>query len=174
MQVKSQRKKGTRRRKKCYGCGDLFKPNCRTKGEQCYCSKEVCQKKRQRANEKDWRKRNKEKQNEYVRKWNKKNPGYSRKRRSENPKIVQKNRAQTRERMQKMRAGRLFDKSKLIGWQLTGNKEDKYYLARGGRWLFLRLTKASPFTRGDFMRHNCDRISRVSNVLPKGKIYELS
>jgi len=174
MQTKAQSKKGPWRRKRCVGCEDLFEPDYRTKGKQRYCSKKACQKKRQRANEKCWHKRNKEKQNECVRNWNKKNPGYSRKRRGNNPKINQENLEQTRERMQKIRATRTFDKSKLIVWQLTGNKEDKCYLARGGKWVFLRLTKASPFTRGDFMRHNCDRINRVVNVLPKGKIYELS
>ena len=165
--------KPTKRRKRCLCCGNLFEPDCRTKGSQRYCGKKECQKVRQRKNEKDWRKRNPETQLIWVRLWNKRNSGYSGVRRAENPDTEQVNREQTRVRMQKIRGIRAFDKSKLILAQLNKNKEDKCYLARGGQ-IILCLTKARSFTKNGFMAHNRTQATRVSNRLPKGRLYDLS
>jgi hypothetical protein len=80
---------------------------------------------------------------------------------------------QTRVRMQKIRDIRAFDKSKLILTQLRKNKGDKCYLARGGQ-IILCLTKARSFTKNGFMGHNRTRLTRVSNMLPKGRLYDVS
>jgi len=165
--------KGSKRRKKCGHCRDLFDPDPRTKGGQKHCSKPECQKVRQRKNEKDWRKRHPENQLIWVRLWNKSHSGYSANRRSQDSDLLQSNRKKSRVRMQKMRTERQFDKSKLILRQLHINKDDKCYLARGG-WMILRLTKARSFTTSGVIGHTQNRLKRVANKLPKGRLYDLS
>ena len=167
------RSKNKRPTKRCLCCGDLFEPDYRTKGKQRYCSKKECQKVRQRKNEKDWRKRNPETQLIWVRLWNKRHSEYSGKQRDKNPDIAQVNRMQTRVRMQKIRDIRAFDKSKLILAQLHKNKGDKCYLARGGK-MILCLTKARSFTKNGFLAHNRKSLTRVVNILPKGRLYDVS
>jgi hypothetical protein len=165
------------RRKRCPNCGELYTSDPRTKGTQRYCSKAGCQNKRQRNNERAWRLRNPEcveEQYERSRLWHEARPDYSRKRRSANPGIAQENREQTLVRMQKMRNKKLFDKSKSILTQLAGGKGDKCYLARGSRWLFVRLTKASLLSKPAYMSDNRSRFTRVANRLPKGRLYDLS
>ncbi len=168
--------KKIRRRKRCLFCKGLFQPDPRTKGKQRYCSKELCQGKRQRKNERDWRKRNPEcvdSQYEQTRQWFKSHPQYSAQRRANNPKILDKNRHQTRVRMKKIRTKQLFDKSKVILTQIVGGKSDKCYLARGGSWLLVRLTKASPLSRLKCLRHNVIQRFSVANQLPRGKLYDM-
>lgn len=177
MQRRPHYKKNIRRRKKCLCCRELFEPDPRSKGNQAYCSKKECQKKRQRKNEKDWRKRNPEcveEQYKNTRLWNKEHSDYSRKRRTEKPKLLEANKVKTRLRMQKMRTKRMFDKSKSILLQLAGNKGDKCYLAQGCKWVFIRLTKASLFTKKGLLRDNQAKVKRIPNRLPKGRLYDLS
>jgi len=165
------------RQKRCKSCQELFQPDPRTKGKQRYCSKPECQKKRQRQNEKDWRRHNPEcvkYQYQQTRIWNKTHSDYSHQRRAENPQLLRHNREQTRYRMQKIRAKRMFDKSKVILTQLVGGKAYKCYLTRGSRWLHVRLTKASPFSKRGFLGDNRNRCKRVANRLPKGRLYDLS
>ena len=62
------------RQKRCVNCHKLFEPDCRTKGKQRYCSNQICQTKRQRKNEKDWRNSHPEaleKQRQQSREWHK-------------------------------------------------------------------------------------------------------
>ncbi len=165
------------RQKRCQCCQDLFQPDARTKGKQKYCSKSECQRKRQRKNEKDWRKRNPdcvEYQYQQTRQWNKNNPDYSRKRRSNNPEFLKQNRDQARKRMQNIRAKCVFDKSKVILTQVVGSKPDKCYLTHGSRWLYVRLTKASPLSKRGSVGDNRNMCKRVANRLPKGRLYDLS
>lgn len=74
------RPKGTRKRK-CRHCGDLFKPDPRSKGRQRYCGKKECRKASHRASSrKYYRKKRKDAawmaaQSARVRKWRKENPG---------------------------------------------------------------------------------------------------
>jgi hypothetical protein len=76
--------------------------------------------------------------------------------------------------MRKIRARRLFDKSKVILTQLVEKQGDKCYLARGCRWLMVRLTKASPLSRLPFMKDNRLRLKRAVNRLPRGHLYDVS
>jgi len=172
-----QAKRPATRQKRCKACQDLFQSDARTKGKQGYCSKEGCQKKRQRLNEKNWRKRNPESveyQYEQTRRWNKVHPEYSQERRANNIQLLEQNRDRTRKRMRKIRSKKEFDKSKVILMQLLGNKADKCYLAYGSRWLHVRLTKARSWTRVRTLRDNDIQCERVSNQLPKGRLYDLS
>ncbi len=165
------------RRKRCVSCRKLFEPDPRTKGHQKYCSNSECQTVRQRINEKDWRFRNPDSvvyQQQQSREWHKNRPGYSRKRRENDPLLARKNRSDTRARMQKNRSQKLFDKSKSILTQVAGREPDKCYLARGSRWLMVRLTKASPLSKPQFVRDNRDQVKRVANRLPEGRLYDLS
>ena len=165
------------RQKRCKCCRELFRPNARTKGKQKYCSKAVCQRTRQRQNERDWRKHNPdcvEYQYGQTRQWNKAHPDYSRQRRAQNPQLLKYNRDQTRQNMQKIRAKRMFDKSKVILTQVVGSKPDKCYLTRGSRWLYVRLTKASPLSKRGSLGDNRNMCKRVCNRLPKGRLYDLS
>jgi hypothetical protein len=75
--------------------------------------------------------------------------------------------------MQKLRWKIAFDKSKLILTQLLGNEDDKHCLIQG-RWLLLRLTRASPLLKPCQVRHTGQRLNRVANRLPKGRLYDLS
>ena len=166
-----------KRQKRCKCCQELFQPDARTKGKQQYCSKPECQSKRQRQNEKDWRRRNPEcveYQYQQTRQWNKDHPDYSSQRRSQNPQLLKHNRDQTRQNMQKIRAKRMFDKSKVILTQVVGGKADKCYLTRGSRWLHVRLTKASPLSKRGSLGDNRSLCKRVTNRLPKGRLYDLS
>ena len=153
------------RRRRCQFRKELFEPDPRTKGKQRYCSKQDCQSKRQRQNEKTWRLNNPDclqEQYERSRIWHKDHPDYSRQRRIANLQVLEENRVQTRTRMRKIRAKGLFDKSKSILTQLAGNKEDKYYLTQGYKWLLVRLTKASLLSRSGFI---CDNRNRNSSAL---------
>jgi len=161
------------RRRPCQYCKELFEPDPRTKGKQRYCSREECQTKRQKGNEQDWRRNNPDTVAYYKRKWQKKHPQYSRQRRAKNPAMAQKNRQHTQMRMQKMRWGAMFDKNKSILTQLIDRSKDSYCLM-GGRWLFLRLTRTSKWTKGALLRHTGSTIKRIANRLPKGKLYDLS
>ena len=166
------------RRRRCQFCEELFDPDPRTKGKQRYCSKQTCQSKRQRQNEKTWRLNNPDclqEQYERSRIWHKGHPEYNRQRRKNNPELLQENRSQTKSRMRKIRAEGLFDKSKSILTQLAGNKEDKYYLTQGHKWLLVRLTKASLLSRAGFMCNNRNRLKQVANhPAVGGAVYELS
>jgi hypothetical protein len=107
------------------------------------------------------------------RKWQQKHPGYSRQRRAANSQLANENRQDTCQRMQKLRFEAMFDKSKSILTQLTGNNNDKCCLMRG-RWLFLRLTRASRWTKNALIRHTGGEIKRIANHLPKSKVYDLT
>lgn len=165
------------RQKRCPCCKELFNPDPRTKGKQRYCSKASCQTQRQRQNELDWRTRNPDclkEQYERSGLWHKARPDYSRQRRTANPEFAQGNREQTRVRMRKIRAKAMFDKSKSILTQLVGGKSDKCYLARGSKWLMVRLTKASLLSKSSSVWDNRKQLERVANCLPRGRLYDLS
>ena len=165
------------RRKHCKSCRELFDPDPRTKGKQRYCCKTECQTTRQRKNEKDWRVKNSDclaYQKEQSRRWYKDHPDYSRQRRRNDPEFLKRNRDQSKERMKKMRGEKMFDKSKVILTQLTGGKEDDCYLTRGGRGLYVRLTKASPLSKTGSIGDNRRHLKRVVNRLPRGRLYALS
>ena len=166
--------KSVQRQKRCLCCLKLFDPNPRVKNKQRHCSKTECQNKRQRKNEFDWRVENPQCRKEQNRKWQQKHSDHSRKRRLADPGFEAKNREDTRLRMEKLRFLAMFDKSKSIITQLIGNNMDKCYLAHGKRWLTVRLTRASPLSKPVFMRHTHHRIKRVSNHLPRGRVYDLS
>ncbi len=162
------------RRKRCLSCHDLFDPNPRTKGHQQYCSKADCQEIRQRLNEKDWCQNNLDVVKQYKSKWQKKHPDYSRLKRAADLALAQKNRQDTKARMQKMRKKAMFDKNKSILTQVIGKNTDNRCLMRG-RWLFLRLTRTSAWTRALIMRHTSGiRLKRIANRLPKSRLYDLS
>ena len=166
-----------KRRKCCKCCQELFTPDPRTKGKQQYCSKPQCQTVRQRQNEKDWRRRNPdcvEYQYQQTRRWNKARPDYSQKRRADDHELLEHNRGQTRIRMQKIREKHAFDKSKVILTQLVGSKVDKCYLTRGGKGLYVCLTKASPLSKRGSLGDNRNRFKRITNRLPRGRLYDLS
>lgn len=166
-----------KRQKRCRHCQELFQPDARTKGKQRYCSKPECQAVRQRQNEKNWRIRNPDclaYQQEQSRQWHRTHSDYSQKRRANNPELSEHNRGQTKIRMRKIRGKRMFDKSKVILTQVIGGKADKCYLTRGSRWLHVRLTKASPLSRRGSLGDNRSLCKRVTNRLPKGRLYDLS
>ena len=165
------------RRKRCQWCGELFNPDPRTKGRQRYCSKPVCQTKRQRQNESVWRIKNPDcldYQRKQSHSWHKNRPEYSRKRHLKYPRLLVKNRNDTRIRMRKIRSQKLFDKSKVILTELVAMQADKCYLTHGYRWLMVRLTKASPLSKLICMSDNRVRLKRVVNRLPRGHLYDLS
>jgi len=170
-------KKPIKRQKRCHGCHDLFTPDPRTKGKQGYCSREACQKKRQRLNEKAWRKRNPDcvkEQQKQTREWHKGRPEYSNLRRRRDPVLAERNRKQTRLRMRKLRDEKRFGKSKLILRQLTKNKGDKCYLDGSCRWIHVRLTKASTLLNMGILRDNRGKWKQVTKPLPRSKLYDLS
>jgi hypothetical protein len=162
-----------KRRRHCFCCGELFELDSRSKGKQRYCSKQECQAKRQGKNEKDWCRNNPDSVAYYKSKWLKKRPDYSRKRRIENLAIAAKNRKDTRIRMEKIRWKAMFDKNKPILTQLVDKNKDSFCLM-GGRWLFLRLTRTSRWTKEAILRHTGGNIKRIANCLPKGRLYDLS
>jgi hypothetical protein len=172
-----QANKPTRaRRKRCVWCQTLFKPDPRSKGRQKYCSKPECQRKRQRQNERQWRLSNPEclaYQRQQSRQWHRTRPDYSRQRRAQNPEVVEQNRGQSRLRMQRIREQRLFDKSKVILTQLTGGKSDACYLTPRCRWLMVRLTKASPFSKWFRSRDNRPYAKRLSKRSAINRFYEV-
>jgi len=173
-----QAQKSTRRRRRqCLHCHQLFFPDPRTKGRQRYCIKAKCQTIRQRKNEKDWRNRNPDclkYQRQLSLQWHKAHPNYSKQRRLENPRLLRQNRSQTRQRMRKIRSCKLFDKSKVILTQLAGNKSVKGYLTPGTKWLYLRLTKASPLSKAKAVWDNSGSHRQIVRSLPKERLYELS
>lgn len=168
------------RRKRCLFCGDLFDPDPRTKGNQRYCSADVCQEHRQRFNEKEWRKNNPEcleEQYKQSREWYKARPEYSRERREKYPALARRNRELTRENIRRQRERSMFDKSKSIMTQVVGNKGGYCYLSRGGKWLLTRLTKASLLSKRGSLGHNRGQFKRIANQkarLPTGQLYDLS
>ena len=168
------------RRKRCVYCHELFDPDSRTKGKQCYCSADSCQKKRQRLNEKEWRTNNPDclaDQYKQSREWHRARPGYSRQRRENDPEQARRNREFARENMRRKREQTMFDKSKLIMTQVIGNKSSYCYLSRGGKWLLARLTKASPLSKRGGLGHNRGQFKRIDNRqarLPAGRLYDLS
>lgn len=169
-------KKIIRKQKRCVYCRALFMPDVRSKGCQRACSKTECQRKRQRANEREWRLRNLDclsYQHEQSKAWHRRHPYYSRKRREENPELLLRNREQSRQRMRRIRGKKMFDKSKSILKQLVGGKTDKCYLTQGGRGIYVCLTKSSPLTRQGSLSYNRREFKRVANCLPKSKLYNL-
>jgi len=172
-QVKPQSRS---RRKRCANCRDLFDPDPRAKGRQKYCFKSLCQDHRQRLNEKNWREKNPDclaYQQGQSRAWHKARPDYSRKRRASDSALTMGNRIQTRFRMRNQRFRRAFDKSKPILTQIIGKIRDKCCLI-SGQWLYLRLTKASPLSKPWRVRHTGQRLKRIFNRLPRGRLYDLS
>ena len=175
--MREKSKPSIQRRKRCLNCNELFEPNRRSKGQQRYCSKDECQSARQRFNEKDWRLRNPDcvaYSQEQSREWHKQRPKYSQQRRKAATDLLIKNRDDTRLRMKNMRHKAMFDKSKSILTQVTGNNTDNCYLTRASGWLMVRLTKASPLSRHGSIADNRSQLKRVVNFLPKGKLYDLS
>jgi hypothetical protein len=166
-----------RRRKHCRCCKELFDPNPRTQGKQKYCSKESCQRHRQRESEHRWRISNPDclaYQQEQSKQWHKARPGYSHLRREKNPKIARRNIELTRERMRRIRREIMFAKSKVILTQLLGNNSDKCYLSKGSGWVMARLPKASPLSKAHIIRHNPKVICWKANRLPKGRLHDIS
>ena len=165
------------RRKRCPCCHALFDPDPRTKGKQQYCSKESCQSFRQRQNEYSWRTKNPDclaEQREQSRQWHRAHPQYSRQRRKKDPKLARRNVEFTRERMRRIRTDTLFDKSKSILTQLIGNNIDKCYLSKGSGWVIARLTKASPLSKVDIVRHNPKAVYWKANCLPRGRLHDIA
>ena len=162
------------RRKHCKCCDELFTAERRGHARQRYCSKAACQTVRQRKNEKDWCQNNPKVVAYDKSRWLKKHPDYSRKRREADPALEEKNRRDTKIRMQKMRTKVVFDKNKVTLTQMVDKKADKCCLMRG-KWIFLRLTRVSPWTKAAIMRHTCGkRLKRIANRLPKSKVYDLT
>lgn len=168
---KGQPKKS--RRKHCKNCKELFESDPRAKERQKYCSKSQCQTVRQRKNENHWRQNNPEAVAYQKSKWQKKHPGYSQQRRAADPQGQEKNRQDTKIRMQQRRWEAMFEKSKVILTQVVGNNSDKCCLI-GGHWLFLRLKRASPLRKAAVVMHTGWRLKRITNRLPKSKVYDLS
>jgi len=113
-------------------------------------------------------------QQEQSQAWHKARPDYSRKRRAADPALEEKNRLDTKIRLQNMRARIVFDKNKVTLTQMVDKNADKCCLMRG-KWLFLRLTRVSSWTKAAIMRHTCTtRLKRIANRLPKSKLYDLS
>jgi hypothetical protein len=76
--------------------------------------------------------------------------------------------------MQNMRAKAVFDKNKSTLTQMVDRNADKCCLMRG-KWLFLRLTRVSPWQKAAIMRHTCGKeLKRIANRLPKSKLYDLT
>jgi hypothetical protein len=166
-----------KRRRRCPNCTTLFYPHPRTKGKQRFCSKASCQSKRQRLNEEAWLKKNPdclEYKREQTRKWFQAHPTYSSKRRDRDPDLREHNCAQSQIRMRKIRCRNRFDKTKSILTELVGTKGYRCYLARGGRWLHLRLTKPSRLQSFRFLGNNTPMMKPIKNRLPKGRLYDLS
>ncbi len=166
-----------RRQRRCRCCHELFQPDPRIKAKQQYCSQTSCQSTRQRANEKSWRSRNPDclaYQQEQSRLWHKAHPDYSRHRRNNDPILEQTNREQTRVRMRQLRGKKLFDKSKSILTKITGTTTDNWYLTQGSRWLLMRLTNASLWSKSASLSDNSRRFTRVANRLPRGRLYRFS
>lgn len=161
------------RRKHCKSCGDLFDPDPRAKERQKYCSKAQCQTMRQMQNQKDWCLNNPKVVAYDKRRWQQNHPDYNQQRRAANPAMTEKNRQDTKIRMQQMRCKAVFDKSKEILTQIIDKNADKCCLIRGN-WLFLRLTRVSPWRKAAVVRHTGKRLKRVLNQLPKSKLYDLS
>lgn len=165
------------RRRRCRNCNKIFRSDPRLKGNQHYCFSPDCQSVRQRLNEKDWRERNPDcvqYQHELTRDWYKAHPQYSRQRREKDPQLKDLNRDQTRDRMREMRQKRMFDKSKSILQQLSAGQIDRCYLGGRFRWLHVRLTKASRFSRIASLWKNAPRSLVRVNRLPRGRLYEFS
>lgn len=172
MRQDASQSKKTRRRH-CKSCGELFDPDRRAKERQKYCSKAECQTLRQIQNQKDWCLNNPEVVAYDKRRWQQNHPGYSQQRRAANCALAEKNRQETKIRMHEMRSKVLFDKSKVILTQVIDKNADKCCLIRGN-WLFLRLTRVSPWRKAAVMRHTGKELKRVVNQLPKSKLYDLS
>ncbi len=162
-----------KRRRHCKCCDDLFESDPRAKERQKYCSKTQCQTVRQMQNQKDWCLNNPKVVAYDKRRWQQNHPGYSQQRRAAAPGRQEKNRQDTKIRMQQTRSKVMFDKSKVILTQVVDKNADKCCLIRGN-WLFLRLTRVSPWTKTAVMRHTGKVLKRVANQLPKSKLYDLS
>lgn len=174
--MESHHRPRRRRRRHCLCCRELFDPDPRTKGKQKYCSKESCQKYRQRHSEQRWRINNPDcvaYQQEQSKQWHKARPEYSRQRRKKAPKIARRNVELTRERMRRIRREIMFAKSKVILTQLLGSNVDKCYLSKGSGWVMARLPKASPLSKANIIRHNPE-VSWKANQLPKGRLHDIS
>ena len=161
------------RRRHCKSCDELFDPDPRAKERQKHCSKATCQTTRQMQNQKDWCRDNPDVVAYDKRRWQQNHPGYSQQRRIADPAMAEKNRHNTKMRMQQRRCEAVFDKSKAILTQIVDRKKDKCCLIRGD-WLFLRLTRVSPWRKAAVMRHTGKTLKRVVNQLPKSKLYDLS
>ena len=165
------------RRRRCKRCQELFDPVPQSKNTQKYCSKRSCQVFRQRQNEYTWRKLNPDclnLQREQSRKWHKDHPQYSQERRNNDKGLMFRNVRLTRVRMRRCRSLVMFDKSKSIFLQLTGNKTIECFLSKGRRWLITRLTKASPLFKAHLFDYNSHHIFWRVNQLPKGRLHDIS
>lgn len=166
-----------KRRIRCPHCAQLFHPDPRSKGRQAYCSKSPCQRSRQRLSEKRWLDRNPEclaVKRQKTKEWFRARPDYSRKRRLNNPNLCRRNRLWTRLRMRTLRRARRFDKTKSILTELTQGKGDKCYLTRGIRWLHIRLTKPSRWSRGKVLWENAARLKPPVTITAAMKVYDIS
>ena len=161
------------RRRHCKYCDELFDPDPRAKERQKYCSKVQCQTVRQMQNQKDWCRDNPDVVAYDKRRWQQNHPGYSQQRRAADPAMKEQNRQDTKIRMQQTRSKFKFDKSKVILTQVVDKNADKCCLIRG-QWLFLRLTRVSPWRKAAVIRHTGKELKRVVNQLPKSKLYDLS
>ena len=174
MRQKANQSKKRSRHKHCKNCHEHFTAERRASGRQKYCSKVTCQAVRQRKNEQNWCQKNPKVVAYDKSAWLRKHPDYSRKRRAADPAMTEKNRQDTKIRMQKLRAKTMFDKNKSSLMQMVDRNADKYCLMRG-KWLFLRLTRVSPWTKAVMMRHTCGKaLKRITNRLPKSKLYDLT
>lgn len=166
-----------KRSRRCVHCRRLFRPDPRLKSRQHYCSSQECQTKRQRMNESQWLCANPEVlayKRSQTREWLRAHPDYSRRRRQADPKLLESNRTWSRGRMREIRGERQFDKTKSILLQLIGNKADKCYLTRGARWLHLRLTKPSRYSKVKALWENAGGLKTKTNPLPRGRVWDLS
>lgn len=165
------------RRRRCYYCGQIFRPDPRLKGKQYCCSRPSCQIRRQRRNEKDWLGRHPEclaYKRQKTKEWFQAHPDYSAKRRLKNPVLCERNREQSRAQMKRRRSMRRFDKTKSILMELVEGKGDKCYLSRASGWLYLRLTNPSRWRNGKALWENAGRLKPAHMEFKSSKVYDVS
>jgi len=166
-----------KRKRRCLGCNQPFRPHRHVNDKQRYCANPTCQKKRQRLNEKVWLLRNPAclvVKRRKTKDWFQTHPDYSRKRRRDHPEVCQQNRIWTRLRMRELRRVQLFDKTKSILTQLVQSKGDKCYLTRGFRWLHIRLANPSQWSRGKVLWENAARLKPPVTVLASTRAYDVT
>lgn len=164
--------KGHSVRKRCPCCQKQFTPDRRVGARQKFCSQKACQTRRQRINETDWRMANPECVSTQRKKWREANPEYMSTWWSGHPEAVKKNRANMRRHMRCKRDSMMFEKSKEIASQITGNNGD-IYVSRGRGWILARLKRASIWSGGWVRRYACRDVEAGSVRLPRGRLYDL-